>query len=153
MRPGSQRRVWARTIRGRVVFPRTRRILRRLPLPEWKAVHAFRPNLLIEGPELLIEETLVALRSDFGGRFVDWQQLARSEPIQLSPTILVPRLETLSWSEQQRLLEELDARLQHLQVIATTTAPIFDLVEQHAFRADLYYRLAAVRLTVGPLRN
>ncbi len=41
----------------------------------------------------------------------------------------------------------------NVRVISTTNKDIFSEVEKGRFRADLYYRIAAIRLTVPPLRD
>ena len=41
----------------------------------------------------------------------------------------------------------------NVRVIATTNAPLPRMVEEGAFRADLYYRLNVIPLSVPPLRE
>jgi DNA-binding NtrC family response regulator len=57
---------------------------------------------------------------------------------------------------QEREFERLgDTRIlrANVRVIATTNAPLFRMVEEGAFRADLYYRLNVIPISVPPLRK
>lgn len=49
-------------------------------------------------------------------------------------------------AQQHALLQWLDDTAGRVQVVSTTTQPLFPLVQRDVFRADLYYRLNTVFL-------
>ena len=57
----------------------------------------------------------------------------------------VARLNVKQQTDLLRWLDEFDQR-SHVQVISTTSKPLFSLVEKGAFLADLYYKLNVVRI-------
>jgi len=69
------------------------------------------------------------------------------------PLILQPKLlRTLQEREVDRLGDTKPLRVD-VRVIATTNRPLLRLVEEGKFRADLYYRLNVVPLSLPPLRQ
>jgi DNA-binding NtrC family response regulator len=69
-------------------------------------------------------------------------------PLQLQPKLL----RALQEREVDRLGDTKPIHLD-VRVIATTNQPLLSLVESGKFRADLYYRLNVVPLTIPPLRE
>jgi DNA-binding NtrC family response regulator len=69
-------------------------------------------------------------------------------PLALQPKLL----RVLQEREFERLGDIRTARVD-VRVIATTNAPLFCMVEEGAFRADLYYRLNVIPIAVPPLRE
>ncbi len=69
-------------------------------------------------------------------------------PLQLQPKLL----RALQEREVDRLGDTKPVQLD-VRVIATTNQPLLRLVEAGKFRADLYYRLNVVPLTIPPLRE
>jgi DNA-binding NtrC family response regulator len=68
-----------------------------------------------------------------------------------SPGHLVVRsVSALDRDQQQALLAWLDAPGNRMQVISTTTDPLYPLVSRGAFLANLYYRLNVLLLDVAP---
>ena len=57
----------------------------------------------------------------------------------------VARLDANQQTELLRWLDQFDQR-SHVQVISTTSKPLFSLVEKGAFLGDLYYKLNVVRI-------
>jgi hypothetical protein len=112
-------------------------------------IQVFRPNVLIEGPKSDVEDTLVALISDFGAKFIEWTDIDQAS-FTADRSIVVREVGALGSNEQMRLMELLDNVPTRIQVIATSSSRLFDSVTLHSFRPDLYYRLTAVRLVVGP---
>lgn len=69
------------------------------------------------------------------------------------PLLLQPKLlRVLQERECERLGDTKPHRI-NVRVIATTNAPLLRLVEEGRFRADLYYRLNVIPLTLPPLRQ
>jgi len=57
---------------------------------------------------------------------------------------------------QERAVERVGANVSHpvdIRLVVATNRPLHDLVQQGMFRADLYYRLGGIELSVPPLRN
>ena len=57
----------------------------------------------------------------------------------------VARLDAKQQADLLRWLDEFDQR-SHVQVISTTSKPLFSLVEKGAFLGELYYKLNVVRI-------
>jgi len=85
-------------------------------------------------------------------------ELADHEPL------LLDEIGEIAWSLQPKLLRVLQEReidrlgdtrsvAVDVRVIATTNRSLSELVESGAFRADLYYRLNVVPLSIPPLRE
>jgi len=69
-------------------------------------------------------------------------------PLALQPKLL----RVLQEREVERLGGTRTVRV-NVRVIATTNAPLFRMVEEGTFRADLYYRLNVIPISVPPLRE
>jgi len=70
-----------------------------------------------------------------------------------SGVLLLEELSDLTPTMQARLVRSLDSLGDNApRLLATTQADLSQLVEDGAFRADLYYRLSVVSLDVPPLR-
>ena len=69
-------------------------------------------------------------------------------PLALQPKLL----RVLQEREFERLGDTRTVRV-NLRVVATTNAPLSRMVEEGAFRADLYYRLNVIPISVPPLRQ
>ncbi len=69
-------------------------------------------------------------------------------PLALQPKLL----RVLQEREFERLGDTRTVRV-NVRVIATTNASLFRMVEEGAFRADLYYRLNVIPIAVPPLRE
>jgi transcriptional regulator with PAS, ATPase and Fis domain len=79
-------------------------------------------------------------------------------------TIFLDEVSDLSASAQAKLLRAIQevavervgghgVRRVNTRIVAATNRPLARLVEQRLFRADLYYRLSGVEVTVPPLRE
>jgi len=64
-------------------------------------------------------------------------------------TLVVRSVSALDRDQQQALLAWLDAPGNRMQVISTTTDPLYPLVSRGAFLANLYYRLNVLLLDVA----
>ena len=69
-------------------------------------------------------------------------------PLALQPKLL----RVLQEREFERLGDTRAVRIS-IRIIATTNAPLFRMVEEGAFRPDLYYRLNVIPISVPPLRE
>ncbi len=79
-------------------------------------------------------------------------------------TLFLDEISDLSLAAQAKLLRVMQdlsvervgghgTRRVNIRVVAATNRPLLGLVEQRLFRADLYYRLCGVEITVPPLRD
>ncbi len=79
-------------------------------------------------------------------------------------TLFLDEIGEMTWSTQVRLLRVLEAgevrrlgeafpRVVDVRVVAATNGDLLRAVGQGAFRRDLYYRLAGVRVCIPPLRE
>jgi len=106
-----------------------------------------RANLLVVGPALLVRNLLSLVAR---GTRRDAIVHATAGRLELPAsgarptTIVVHDVDTLITSEQQRLLEWLDAATTHVQVISTASMPLLSRVEARTFNETLYYRLNTI---------
>jgi Sigma-54 interaction domain len=132
----------------------------RVPLPasECQVLLKARPNVLLEGPESAVAATLLALKPFIQAPV---QSLLPHDPLRLpesdARTFVVHDVDGLSGEDQNRLFQWLGDRPAGLQVIATTSHPLFEMTMNGAFLPALYYRLNVVRIAVsdqgGELHN
>src|SRR5262245_29390732 len=94
-----------------------------MPPGEWRNVLALRPNILIEGQESDVENTLVALTGDFRPGTCEWSALeSATAPV---ATIVVREVTQLSATDQRRLAHWLNLTNPRVQLIATSSTPVF----------------------------
>jgi hypothetical protein len=113
---------------------------------ERRTLVALRPNIMIEGQESDVERTLVAVTADFRPGTCEWSALASHHAETPVATIIVRDVTRLPLADLQRLSEWLDATNPRVQLIVTSSTPVFRAVQQGRFPADLYYRLNTVML-------
>lgn len=114
---------------------------------EWRTILALRPNVLIEGQESDVEKTLVALTGDFRADTCEWS--AFDDATMPVARIIVREVTQLTILERQRLARWLNTAHPRVQLIATSSTPVFHAVEEGRFPADLYYRLNTVVLATA----
>ena len=126
------------------------KILCNVPLQDWLLVLQRRPNILLEGPEYAIEQTLVALIRELPIPVYVWNDVpARPAPNE-ETTIIAREVTRLSESERDAIATWLEKNnASGVQMISTSSVPLFPLVQQNLFPAELYYRLNVVRLVVS----
>ncbi|MEO1568291.1 MAG: sigma-54 dependent transcriptional regulator [Pseudomonadota bacterium] len=81
--------------------------------------------------------------------------LSGNSPLPTPPvgaTVFLDEVGDYSSAEQAAVLDLLD-RSPGVRVIASSRKPLLALVDEGAFRNDLYYKLAVVRLAMPPLRD
>jgi hypothetical protein len=105
-----------------------------------------RPNLLLEGPETQVQAVVVALSPLLAPPLTAW--CGGGLPDEHRGTLIVQEVHRLDDIQQRQLMMWLDDAVGSVQVIATTSAPLFFLVERGAFLDVLYYRLNILRVEV-----
>jgi hypothetical protein len=117
--------------------------------PEWAAVSVGRRNVLLAGPEAVVDQTLAAMVPQLTEPVRLFNPLTETSlPTITDGTLVLIEVAELNPRQQLQLLDWLDGfqLRRHVQVISTTSKALFGLVESGAFSADLYYRLNVVRL-------
>ena len=114
---------------------------------DWQVLLSARPNTLLEGPhettDAIVGEAMEWLAEPFG----TWGGAAQASD--RPATLVVRSVSALDQDQQQALLAWLDAPGNRMQVISTTTDPLYPLVSRGAFLANLYYRLNVLLLDVA----
>ena len=115
---------------------------------DWQLLVSARPNTLLEGPhettDAIVGEAMEWLAEPFG----TW--CGAPQACDRPATLVVRSVSALDRDQQQALLAWLDAPGNRMQVISTTTDPLYPLVSRGAFLANLYYRLNVLLLDVAP---
>jgi hypothetical protein len=106
-----------------------------------------RPNLLLEGPEAQVQAVVAALRPLLLCPVTAW--CGGGLPDEHRGTLIVQEIHRLDDTQQRQLMIWLDDAVGTVQVIATTSEPLFPLVERGAFLDVLYYRLNIFRVEVA----
>jgi hypothetical protein len=129
----------------------------RVPPQEWRAIVTVRPNVLTEGPDSSTERLIRAITDTLRGPVSEWDSVSQGQ--EPASTLIVRHVDLLNAAEQRRLLDYLTAEGSHVrvrQVIATSTRPLYALVESGLLSSDLYYRLNTIRLEldeISPLED
>ena len=116
---------------------------------EWRAVCEGHYNLLLEGPEASTNAALFVLKPHLLG-IVHWRQW--TAPLELPPpevrTLILENVDRLHATEQTNLLTWAAAADKRIQIVSTTTQPLFPFVTRGLFDERLYYRLNTVFLHI-----
>jgi hypothetical protein len=113
---------------------------------ERSAIAAHRVNVLIQGTSPFITATLAVLRKDLHHGEFTWPDRPTAGNTS-SATVLVQEIEELSPNALDALAQLIAETTSRVQVIATSSVVLYELVERGQFPADLYYRLNIVVLT------
>jgi hypothetical protein len=125
--------------RGNIPYSRS------LPKLENWILKRFHPNVLIQGKTADIENVLAALTPDFHGVQCSWPTVPAAIPTPV--TVIVREVTRISPESLQALNSLMDERQSRLQVVSTSSEPIYPAVEQGTFPEVLFYRLNVI--TIG----
>ena len=116
---------------------------------DWQVLLSARPNTLLEGPHETTDAIVGEAMECLAEPYATW---CGAPPARCDrpATLLVRSVSALDRDQQQALLAWLDAPGNRMQVISTTTDPLYPLVSRGAFLANLYYRLNVLLLDVAP---
>ena len=103
---------------------------------------SFRPNALIEGPELNVAGLLAILTPDLRSPVIVWD----GGTLPITGTLIVRNVDRLDGVRRKELDEWMTRSASAVQVIATCSQRLFTFVQRGAFPSDLYYRLNLVRI-------
>ena len=117
-----------------------------VPTEEFEILRAWHPNLLIGGSREATTSALEALRDVFRPVIVSWAGGATlpMPPLSGTRTLILRDADLLSPEDQQQLIAWLKQDSRSVQVVATTTRPLLELVESANFDASLYYALNVI---------
>jgi len=114
---------------------------------DWQLLVTARPNTLLEGPHETTDAIVGEAMEWLAEPHATW---TGAPPCDDRPATLVVRsVSALDRDQQRTLLAWLDAPGNRIQVISTTTDPLYPLVDRGAFLANLYYRLNVLLLDVA----
>jgi sigma-54-interacting transcriptional regulator len=136
----------APTLNDRVASPAL------VPADELRLWQSHHPNLLVSGPSDRVSAILAQLQAFFADPVVTWRPGDALGPMlgEGSGTVVLYDVESLSSAEQQMLVAWLRRPNRLAHVVATSSVPLFTLVEQGAFDGALYYTLNIVFLDAFP---
>lgn len=120
----------------------------RLRWPLYWAVTARRTNVLIQGSSVFVADMLAAVRRDLHQPEFVWPDLPATTDTRAA-TVLVPEVGALSADARDALADVIARSHSRIQVIATSSIVLYELVVRGEFRADLYYRLNVLMLIDG----
>lgn len=114
---------------------------------DWMILLRTRPHILLQGTQGAVDESLADLIPSLRHPLRQWSPETRLPEDEVA-TLVIPNLERLAAIEQRRLSIWLGQQRasNRLQVVSTTTAPLYDRVAAGDFAAGLYYRLNTVLL-------
>ena len=139
---------------GREVAARQRPIFQPFDIhAEWDHVTRARSNVLLAGTSTATKATLVQLKPHLREPLRQYTPTKGvSVPQPRKGTLLLLEVARLDRNQQMQLLQWLDQfdECGQMQVVSTTSQPIFSLVESGAFLAKLYYRLNVIRIDLIP---
>ena len=117
-----------------------------VPTEEFEILCTWHPNLLIGGSREATTSALEALRDVFRPVIASWAGVGAlpMPPVSGTQTLILRDADLLSSEEQHRLLAWLKQNSRRVQVVATTTRPLVELVETANFDASLYYALNVI---------
>jgi Sigma-54 interaction domain len=115
---------------------------------DWQLLLSARPNTLLEGPHETTDAIVGEAMEWLAEPYATW---CGAPPVRCDrpATLLVRSVSALDQDQQQALLAWLDAPGSRMQVISTTTDPLYPLVSRGAFLPNLYYRLNVLLLDVA----
>jgi hypothetical protein len=114
---------------------------------DWRLLVTARPNVLLEGAH---ETTDVIVGEAMGWLPEPHATWCGAPPQGDRPATLVVRsISALDRDQQRSLFDWLDALGDRVQVISTTSEPLYPMVGRGVFLERLYYRLNVMRLDVA----
>jgi len=119
---------------------------------EWDAICQGQHNFLLVGTASATKEILVAMTPNLREPLQQYSPKAdRPVPQPVDGTLILLDVDRLDGKQQKQLLRWLEQFEQraHVQVISTTSRPLFSLVKTGSFLVELYYKLNVVRMDLS----
>jgi CheY-like chemotaxis protein len=100
------------------------------------------PNVLLIGSEAAADRALTLMRPHMRTPILSWTpREARHLPVESFTSLVIRHVDAADRAQQAQLHNWLDGPGDAVQVVATTTAPLFPFILRGAFDEHLYYRL------------
>lgn len=125
-------------------------LLAREALMDLQLVRMPRVNLLLVGPDSVIQNVLEMLRPSLQTPIENWCPSQRLALPPFTGTMVLRDVDALTLEDQRRLVGWLELCVGRTQVISTTSFPLLPRVEAGTFLDTLYYRLNTVCVDVTP---
>lgn len=123
-------------------------------IDDWALLRTVQANALLIGPPTAIAESLSELKGILRPPVHTWAPATRVPlPDGACGTLIVQNVGALDSAQQVALLEWLNGRREPVQVLSTSDAHIWPLVEHGAFEQSLYYRLNVMYVDLTPARS
>jgi hypothetical protein len=119
---------------------------------EWELLVRARPNVLLGGSSSATSAMLSALKPHLRRPILQYEPNAGVPvPQPTEGTLVLVEVARLGATQQEQMLRWLNRfnDRARVQVVSTTSEPLFSLVEAGAFLAKLYYRLNIVRIDLA----
>jgi Sigma-54 interaction domain len=121
---------------------------------EWRILRATRPNILVVGAEDDVRSTVDALVAEFPGPVSYLGPNAPPPSLDEAGMLVVPDVAALSSERQREWLTWLSGEdVRRPQIVATSSVPVYPLVEEDRFSEVLYYRLNTILLDMQASRG
>jgi hypothetical protein len=117
----------------------------RIEASDWRAFAATQANTLMIGQPLAVTRALTVVWTSLRGPVVWCDDSRLRLPTEPAGTYIIWRVDELTIGDQQLLLRWLDG-CESTRVLARSSRPVFPLVQEGTFAADLYYRLSTALL-------
>jgi hypothetical protein len=115
-----------------------------MPVEELEVLRAWHPNLLISGSAETIAPALESVKGVLRPVITKWVRAASMPPVDGIRTVIIHDVDLLSCDDQKQLLAWLKQDFCSVQIVATTTRSLLELVESATFDASLYYALNVI---------
>lgn len=116
---------------------------------DWALLCAVQANALLIGASKAVESSLAVIEPQLREPIVTWTPaMTALVPDGDCATLIIVGVTAMDVDQQRQLLKWLDVRSQSVQVISTSEAPLWPLVEAGAFLQSLYYRLNVMYVDV-----
>jgi hypothetical protein len=121
-----------------------------VPREELAVLRAWHPNVLIGGPRDTVSAMLASLQGVFRPIVVRWTTgvALPVPPGANARTLVLEDVDALSRDEQDQLFRWLRQNDRAVQVVATTTQPLAQLVDSGEFDSRLYYALNVIHIRI-----
>jgi hypothetical protein len=121
-----------------------------VPREELAVLRAWHPNVLIGGPRDTVSAMLASLQGVFRPIVVRWTTgvALPVPPGANARTLVLEDVDALSRDEQEQLFRWLKQNDRAVQVVATTTQPLAQLVDSGEFDSRLYYALNVIHIRI-----
>jgi sigma-54-interacting transcriptional regulator len=114
---------------------------------EYRSLRTSHHNVLLEGPDAAVDAAIAALMPYLEEPV---RTIPRAAPLELAAerreTLILRDVGALSQEDQNRLIQWLDDSSHRIQIVSTSSVPLFSVLARGLFDVRLYYRLNVMLL-------